>query len=219
MITDKEVLDYDKLIYSIINKYRFLGEIDDLYQVGIMGLLKACNNFDSSYDIKFSTYAHTYIVGEVLKYIRDNKAIKVNRDLIRLNVKVEKAREVLNQKLMREVTTSELSQFLGIDENLIDEAMLSSDFVKSLDYDLNDDEGKDLTLYDSIKYEESGYNSDLIDLHDSLQTLNDDEKKLIKYRYFDDRTQSDISSELGISQVQVSRTEAKILQKLKNKLI
>ena len=120
---------------------------------------------------------------------------------------------------MREVTTSELSQFLGIDENLIDEAMLSSDFVKSLDYDLNDDEGKDLTLYDSIKYEESGYNSDLIDLHDSLQTLNDDEKKLIKYRYFDDRTQSDISSELGISQVQVSRTEAKILQKLKNKLI
>ena len=156
-------------------------------------------------------------MGEVLKYVRENKAIKVNRDMVRLNSKIEKAKEILNQKLMREVSTKELAEFLGIEENLIEEAILSSNFVKSLDYDLND-EGKELNLYDSIKYEEKGFNDDIMDLHDGLKSLSDEERKLIKYRYFDDRTQSDVSEELGMSQVQVSRSEAKILKKLKNKL-
>lgn len=217
MNTNLQVKDYDKLIYSIINKYSFFGEIDDLYQVGMIGLLKACDNFDSSFNTKFSTYAHTYILGEVLKYIRDNKVVKINRDLIRLASRVEKVREILNQKLMREVTNSEVASFLGIDEELVNEAVISSNFVKSLDYELND-EGRELNLYDSIKYEEKGFDSDLIDLRDSLDSLSEEEKKIIQYRYFDDRTQSDISSELGMSQVQVSRSEAKILKKLKNKL-
>lgn len=211
------VKDYDKLIYSIINKYSFFGDIDDLYQVGVMGLLKACENYDSGFNTKFSTYAHSYILGEVLKYIRDNKVVKVNRDLIRLSSRVEKVREMLNQKLMREVTNGEVARFLNIDERLIDEAVVSSNFVKSLDYELND-EGRELNLYDSIKYEEKGFNDDLIDLKDGIDSLSEEEKKLIQYRYFDDRTQSDVSLELGMSQVQVSRHEAKILKKLKSKL-
>ena len=217
MNTDIKVKDYDKLIYSIINKYSFFGEIDDLYQVAMMGLLKACENYNSEFNTKFTTYAHTYILGEVLKYIRDNKAIRVNRDLIRLNSRIEKTREILNQKLMREVTNSEIASFLEIDEELVDEAVISSNFVKSLDYELND-EGRELNLYDSIKYEEKGYSSELIDLRDSLSSLEEDEKRIIQYRYFDDRTQSDISEELGMSQVQVSRSEAKILKKLKSRL-
>ncbi len=211
------VKDYDKLIYSIINKYNFFGDIDDLYQVGMIGLLKACENYDGSFNTKFSTYAHSYILGEVLKYIRDNKVVKVNRDLIRLSSRVEKVREMLNQKLMRKVTNSEVAHFLGIEEKLVDEAVVSSNFVKSLDYELND-EGRELNLYDSIKYEEKGFNVDLIDLKDSIDGLSAEEKKLIQYRYFDDRTQSDVSLELGMSQVQVSRHEAKILKKLKSKL-
>ena len=217
MITDKEIIDYEKLVYSIINKYSFFKDTDDLYQVGMIGLLKACENYDSSYDTKFSTYAHTYIMGEVLKYIRDNKVVKVNRDLIRLNSRIEKAREVLTQKLMREVSSSELASFLDIDENLVDEAIISANFVKSLDYELNE-EGKEMNLYDSISYEEKGYDSDIMDLKDSLDSLSDEERRLITYRYFEDRTQSDVSNELGMSQVQVSRSEAKILKKLKNKL-
>lgn len=217
MITDIRVEDYDKLVYSIINKYSFFGEIDDLYQVGMIGLLKACDNFKSDYNTKFSTYAHTYILGEVLKYIRDNKAIRINRDLIKLNSRIEKAKEILNQKLMRDVSNSEVAQFLEIDESLVDEAILASNFVKSLDYELSDEERK-LNLYDSIRYEEKGYNSDIMDLRDSLDSLSDEERKLIRYRYFEDRTQSDVSSELGMSQVQVSRSEAKILKKLKSKL-
>lgn len=217
MNTDIEVKDYDKLIYSIINKYSFFGEIDDLYQVGVIGLLKAVENYDSSFNTKFSTYAHTYILGEVLKYIRENKVVRINRDLVRLVSKIEKVREMLNQKLMREVTNNEVAIFLGIDEKIVDEAVVSSNFVKSLDYELNDD-GKELNLYDSIKYEEKGFDCDLIDLRNSIDSLDEMEKKLIKYRYYDDRSQSDISSELGMSQVQVSRSEAKILKKLKKKL-
>lgn len=218
MATEIQIKDYDKLIYSIINKYSYFGEIEDLYQVGAIGLLKACENYKSCFNTKFSTYAHTYILGEVLKYIRDNKAVRVNRDLVRLSSRVEKTRELLNQKLMREVSNGEIAVFLGVDEELINEAIISSNFVKSLDYELND-EGKELSLYDSIKYEEKGYNSDLMDLRESLDNLDEEEKKIIKYRYFDDRTQSDISSELGMSQVQVSRSEAKILKKLKKDLV
>ena len=217
MITNIKIDDYDKLVYSIIKKYNYFGDIDDLYQVGMVGLLKACENYKSSFDTKFSTYAHTYILGEVLRYIRDNKTVKVSRDLIRLSSRVEKARELLSQKLMRDVSNKEIAMFLEVDENLIDDAVISSNLVKSLDYELND-EGKELNLYDSVGYEEKGYNEEIIDLKDSLDSLTEDERQLIRYRYFEDRTQSDISSELGMSQVQVSRKETKILKKLRNKL-
>ena len=218
MVTDRIIDNYEKLVYSIINKYSFFGEIDDLYQVGMMGLLKACENYNSEFNTKFSTYAHTYILGEVLKYIRDNKAVRTSRDLIRLNSRIEKAREILSQKLMREVSNSEIASFLEIDEKLVDEAIIASNHVKSLDYELND-EGKELNLYDSIMYDEKGFDSEIIDLKDSLESLDEEERRLIRYRYFDDKTQSEISSELGISQVQVSRKEAKILQKLKKDLV
>lgn len=217
MIRDIVVEDYDRLIYSIINKYSYFGDVEDLYQVGVMGLLKAFDNYKSSFDTKFSTYAHTYILGEVLKYIRENKVLRASRDLVKLNNRVEKTRDLLMQKLMREVSNSEIANFLDIDESLINEAIVANSYVKSLDYELNE-EGKELNLYDSISYEEKGYSSDVIDLKDSLDSLSDEERKIIRYRYFDDRTQSDISDELGLSQVKVSRYESKILRKLRNKL-
>lgn len=217
MITNISVTDYEKLVYSIIKKYSYFGEVEDLYQVGMIGLLKACENYKSSFDTKFSTYAHTYILGEVLRYIRDNNTLKVSRDLIRLSSRIEKAREVLSQKLMREVSNREIANFLEVDERLVDDAVISSNLVKSLDYELNED-GKELNLYDSVGYKEKGYDEEIMDLKDSLDSLTDDERKLIRYRYFEDRTQSDISNELGMSQVQVSRKETKILRKLRDKL-
>ena len=217
MIRDIVVEDYDRLIYSIINKYSYFGDVEDLYQVGVMGLLKAFDNYKSSFDTKFSTYAHTYILGEVLKYIRENKVLRASRDLVKLNNRVEKTRDLLMQKLMREVSNSEIANFLDIDESLINEAIVANSYVKSLDYELNE-EGKELNLCDSISYEEKGYSGDVIDLKDSLDSLSDEERKIIRYRYFDDRTQSDISNELGLSQVKVSRYESKILRKLRNKL-
>ena len=117
-----------------------------------------------------------------------------------------------------EVTIQEIASFLEVDETLVEEAVVASNHVKSLDYELND-EGKELNLYDSIMYDEKGFDSEIIDLKDSLESLDEEERRLIRYRYFDDKTQSEISSELGISQVQVSRKEAKILQKLKKDLV
>ena len=121
------------------------------------------------------------------------------------------------QKFMREVSNSEIASFLGIDVNLIDDAMIANYYVKSLDYELTE-EGKEMNLYDSVSYEEKGDNSDIMDLKKSLDSLSDDERRIIRYRYFDDRTQSDISNELGLSQVKVSRCESKILKKLRDKL-
>ena len=119
---------------------------------------------------------------------------------------------------MREVSNLEIANFLEIDVLLVDEAIIACNHVKSLDYELND-EGKELNLYDSIVYDEKGYNSEIIDLKDSLSSLDEEEKKIIKYRYYDDKTQSEVSNELGMSQVQVSRKEAKILQKLRSDLV
>ncbi len=217
-MTAEEIMKYEKLIYSIIKKFTYHYDIDDLFQVGMIGLIKAHKNYDEKEQTKFSTYAYTYIMGEVLKYIREDKNIKISKDIIKLNKSIEKTKEILSQKLMREPTITELSLFLEIDENILEEAIKSQELIRSLDYALNDD-GKELNMYDTIQYEEKGYKSELIDLKEEINKLDNHEKELIKYRYFEDKTQDETSKILGISQVKVSRNETKILKKLKNNLV
>lgn len=212
------ILDYKRLVYSIAKKYSYNNDIEDLYQVGMIGLLKATENFNSEYNSKFSTYAHTYITGEILKYVRENKLIKVNRDLIKINNMMIKAKEVLSQKYLREATLEEIACFLELPIDTLIDAERANDYVKSLDFELND-EGKELNLYDSISYEENGYNENIIDLKNELSTLDTNEKKIINLRYYQDRSQQETSEAMGMSQVQVSRCEKKILTKLKTKLV
>jgi len=209
--------EYVKMIYSIAHKYSFGTDFEDLCQVGQLGLLKAYENYDKEVGSNFSSYAYLYIKGEILKYIRENRVIKVSKDMLTLNKSILKAKEVLSQKMMREPTKSELALFLEIDEEKIDEAMMATEYVKSLDYELNDD-GRELTMYDSIRYEEKGYNDNILDLKEELSKLSLEERKLIIERYYNDKSQQETSRELGISQVQVSRNEAKILTKLRGKL-
>ena len=209
--------EYAKMIYSIAHKYSFGNDFEDLCQVGQIGLLKALENYDPEYGSKFSSYAYTYIQGEVLKYVRENKVIKISKDLIALNKSITNAKEVLTQKMMRVPTNEELALFLEMPEEKIIEASMASEYVKSLDYELND-EGKELTLYDSISYEEKGYNDNILDLKEELALLPEEERKLIIARYYEDKSQQETSEMLGISQVQVSRNESKILTKLKTKL-
>lgn len=209
--------EYVKMIYSIAHKYSFGTDFEDLCQVGQVGLLKAYENYDKDVGSNFSSYAYLYIKGEILKYIRENRVIKVSKDMLALNKSILKAKEVLSQKMMREPTKSELALFLEMDEEKIDEAMVATEYVKSLDYELNDD-GRELTMYDSIRYEEKGYNDNILDLKDELNKLPIEERKLIIERYYNDKSQQETSRELGISQVQVSRNEAKILTKLRGKL-
>lgn len=210
--------DYTNMVYKIAHKYCFGGDFEDLCQVGQLGLLKAYENFNPEKGSDFSSYAYMYIKGEILKYIRENKVIKINKDLITLNKSITNAREVLTQKMMRVPTNSELALFLEIPEEKITEAYMATEYVRSLDYELND-EGKELTLYDSISYEEKGYNDNILDLRKELEKLPDNEKKLIIARYYEDKSQQETSYLLGMSQVQVSRNEAKILTKLRTKLV
>ncbi len=207
------LLEYEKIVYSIINKYSKHFDKDDLYQVGMMGLIEAYNNFDSSFNTKFSTYAYYYVLGEVKKYIRESNSLKVSKDLIKLNDSIVKAKEVMQQRLGREPSVLELSLFLEVDEVKIQEALEACERIKSLDY-----QEENTDMYNIVSFEEKSLLPEIMDLKEELINLPGLEKKIILARYFSELTQSETSRELGISQVQVSRKESKILKKLKNRL-
>ena len=209
------VLEYENLVYSIVHKYGRKYDTDDLYQVGMLGLVEARNNFDESLDVKFSTYAYYYILGEITKYIRESKSLKISKDMIKLNKSINSAVDVMTQKLGREPTTLELSLFLDIEEDKINDVLIAMQDVQSLDYSYDDENSNDLynliSDKDTIKLE-------LIDLKEELKRLNPEEKQLIIKRYYEDLTQTELSKQTGISQVQISRKESKILEKLKKRL-
>lgn len=216
----EEILEYEKLVYSVVAKFRHLGEEEDLKQVGMMGLAKALKNYKDDQGTKFSSYAYTYILGEVLSYVRNNKALKVNSKTRTLYKKIMEVKEIMLQKLMREPTTFEIACFLEVDESFVTDALLANQFVKSLDYALNEeDDNKNVELYDLVSYEEAGYNESILDLKMELEKLPMEEKELIIDRYFNDLTQSEVSKKQNTSQAQISRSEAKILKKLNERLL
>lgn len=208
------------LICSIINKYTKYYEFDDLYQVSIIGIMNAYRNYDESKKVKITTYMYKYILGEVLAYIRKSNYLKTSRDYDKLYKKILEARNILTQKLMKEPNIKELSFYLEIDSNIIEDVIRCRDKVQSLEEIVVND-NKKLTLLDMIsnqyvKNEEEYLDS--ISLKEGLKTLSEEEYNLINLRYFEDKTQSEIASLLGTNQVQISRKEQKILKKLKNNL-
>lgn len=209
-----DILEYENLVWSIVSKYEHYFDKEDLYQVGMIGLMNARSHFDASKGVKFSTYAYTYVFGEVNKYVQESRTIKVSKDMLKLARSIEKGRDALRQRLMREPSDFELSIFLEIDEEKIIEAKASGEMVKSLD-SLT---GEDITLYDQLGVEEKQFASEILDLKTELAELEEGDRKLIYSRYFMDLTQQEVSKDLGISQVQVSRKESKALHKLKTRL-
>ena len=203
------------LIYSIIKKYVSYYEFDDLYQVSIIGIIKAFNNYDATNGVKFTTYAYKYILSEVISFVNNSKLIKSSREYNKIYKKILEARTILTQKLMKEPSTYELSLFLELDENVINNVLMIKDSVTSLDAAITKD-GKTLSLLDSISTSESADTTESILLEDILNTLDKKEQELINLRYFQDKTQSETAKYLHTNQVQVSRNEAKILKKLKN---
>ena len=212
------ILKHEKLIYSIINKYRNFYDVEDLKQVAVIGLIKAFNNYKSNLNTKFSTYAYKYILGEVLKFVNDNRSFRLSKEYLHLENRVNKAREILTQKLMRDVSNYELAMFLEVDVKLIDQLDLLTSKIDSLDKVIMED-GKSLTLLDTITSNKDYHNIDNIYLYEELSKLDDSEKRLVKNRYFLDKTQLETASDLGINQVQVSRVEKKILKKLKANML
>ncbi len=212
----KLTIDNERLIYSIANYFKNYSNKEDLYQVGRLGLITAYKKYNPNMNCKFTTYAYPYILGEMRRLVREDKGIKISRDITKLNLKIEKAYILLSQKLMREPSISEISEFLDIEAYYVSEAINSLNKIKSIDEPVNE-EGREFTLQDVIGSSENI--DDLIMLRDCLNALSSEEKEIIENRYMKDYTQSETSKIIGISQVQVSRKEQKALQKLRQKMV
>lgn len=206
-----------RLICSIINKYTKYYEFDDLYQVSIIGIMKAYQNFQVKRNVKFTTYAYKYILSEVVAFVNQSKLIKTSREYNRLYKKILEARTMLTQRIMKEPSTKEIAFFLGIDESIINDVLRYQESVKSLDEVIYQD-GKELTLIDRIVSEDYSTYSECYSLKEELANLSAEELALINMRYFEDWTQSEIATFWGTNQVQISRNEKKILKKLKKNL-
>ena len=213
---DQLILENKNLIYAITRYFEKYSNKEDLFQAGCIGMIMAYKKYKPEMNVKFTTYAYPYILGEMKKLVSHDKNIKVSRSIQLLSLKIEKSKIILSQKLMREPTNFELAEFLELPIQLIDEAINSSKTIYSLDEPLND-EGKEMTLQDTIG--KSDNLDELLMLKDALTNLTPFERELITKRYVNDLTQQQTASELGISQVQVSRGEQKILTKLKSKLV
>ena len=208
------VIENEGLIYKIINKYTYYFEKEDLYQVAVLGLLNAYKNFNQNMNTKFSSYAYFYIDGEIKKYVRESNYFKVSKELVKLNSSVEHAKEVLTNKLGKVPTDEEISIFLGVSYKQIEEAKLANILVTSLDND-NDDTRSIYEKYGEVPLQ---YNAEVLDLKEEVSKLDDVEKMLLKERYENGLTQNEVSELLGFSQVQVSRKEKDILQRLRKSL-
>ena len=211
-----EITDYQNLVRSFARKYSYNEtDYEDMYQEGMKKLWELAENFDTNMDVKFSTYAYLHVMGAIIKYGNENKTIKISKDLVKLNRSINNMRETLTQKLMRTPTYEELSSVCEIPIEKIFEAEIATDYVRSSDYAVNmDEDGKDLTVYDSVAYEEPGYDERVIDLRTAVKKLSTEDRQLIYSRYYEDRNQSETAEILGTSQVQVSRKEGRVLAKL-----
>ncbi len=208
------------LVKCLIKRFRRKGlEYDDLYQLGCMGFLKAINNFDISYNVKFSTYVVPMIIGEIKRFLRDDGSIKVSRAIKSLNMQINRYIESYSNKNDCKPTITEIAKEFNIDEAEVVFTMDSSKMPISIYTPVGDENGKNQLLID--KFVEDNQTEEVFDalsLKSSLQDLDEKEKKIVMLRFFRDKTQSEIASVMGISQVQVSRLENKILEKLRQKL-
>ena len=207
------------LIWCVVR--RFLGrgvESEDLFQIGCIGLLKAIDKFDFAFDVKFSTYAVPMISGEIQRFLRDDGIIKVSRSLKEMAYKAFLAREKLQERLNREPTLEELANDMGVEKEELTMAMEASSEVESLYKPVYQKDGNEVPLLEKLEerecQEERVLNRML--LSQLLDELGKEERQLIYLRYFSNKTQTEIGQELGISQVQVSRMEKKILKRMRD---
>ena len=204
------------LVHLCANKFRSRGiEYEELYSAGCMGLIKASKSFDESRGVKFSTYAVPVILGEIKRLFRDGGTIKISRSIKELSMKVSREREKFIKQKGREPHVDELAQILGVDAQQIAESVSSLRPVLSLTGSSEDNEGQIDVRVESPDEEIT----DLLSLRQIMTELSDTEKKLIYFRYYKNLTQSQTAELLGISQVQVSRKEKKLLTYMREKLL
>lgn len=209
------------LIWSIVRRFKNRGvEMEDLFQIGSIGLIKAVDKFDCSYDVQLSTYAVPMIMGEIKRYLRDNSMLKVSRGLKELAYKIYMTREQMEKNLGREPDIEELSKVLEVSAEEIVEALEAARDVESLHMIIYSGEGNEISLMERLedKEDQNEHLLNQIMVERMMEYLDEKERKLVEMRYFQDMTQAAIAKEMGMSQVQVSRMEKKILQFLRGKL-
>ncbi|MEH7124372.1 RNA polymerase sporulation sigma factor SigF [Bacillus sp. JJ1532] len=208
-----------RLVWSVVQRFLNRGyEPDDLFQIGCIGLLKSVDKFDLSYDVKFSTYAVPMIIGEIQRFIRDDGTVKVSRSLKEMGNKIRKAKDELSKSLGRIPTVNELSEFLDIPPEDIILAQEAGRTPSSIHETVYENDGDPITLLDQIDDGNEGKWFDKIALKEAINDLDERERLIVYLRYYKDQTQSEVAARLGISQVQVSRLEKKILQQMKDRM-
>lgn len=210
------------LIWSIVKRFNGRGyEIEDLYQIGCIGFIKSIKRFDTSFEVKLSTYSVPYILGEIKRYIRDDGPVKISRSIKELNVKI---RELQREAMIKgkEITLEEMAKELKVSKEDIAIAMESTNCVESIDGNCLSEEsdGKQITLLEKLstgKNEEEMIANQLT-VKGLIEGLENRDKEIILLRYYKEKTQMQVAKILGISQVQVSRIERRILETMKIKL-
>ncbi|MCM8711298.1 RNA polymerase sporulation sigma factor SigF [Clostridium sp. SYSU_GA19001] len=209
------------LVSAVSKKFLNRGyEYEDIFQIGSMGLVKAVNNFDPSFNVKFSTYAVPMIMGEIKRFIRDDGIIKVSRSVKNIARKLHYDKEALTKKLDRDPTIEELAEYSGVNTEEILFALESASNLQYLYDTIHQDDGSPVLLIDKLSEncEEDGEIVDKIALKEALSNLDTKSRQIIMLRYFKDKTQVQVAKMLGISQVQVSRIEKKVLKIMKERL-
>lgn len=204
-----------KLILSVIKKFSNRGEnLDDLFQVGCLGLLKAIDNFDMSHGVKFSTYAVPMIIGEIRRYLRDNSSIRISRSLKDIAYKSLHYKEEYLKEHQKEPTVAEIAKHLEVEEIDVIVALEAIQEPVSIYTPIFNNGGDEIYLIDQIKDEKTSEDKKILELtiKEGFKRLNEREKHIINERYYVGKTQMEIASEIGISQAQVSRLEKNALK-------
>jgi len=206
-----------KLVLSILKPYNNRTDnMDDLFQVGCIGLIKAINNFDLSHEVRFSTYAVPMIVGEVKRYLRDNNSVRISRSIKDLAFKTVKLKEVMTNKNGKEPTIEQLAKEMGVTEFEITHALTSLKDTVSMFEPIYNDGGDIIYLSDQLYNDEGYYNvDDKLSLKNALNKIKPKERYILTERYFVGKTQMELAEEIGISQAQISRLEKNGLESLK----
>ncbi len=216
---DRLVNSNIRLVWSVVQRFINRGyEPEDLFQIGCIGLLKSVDKFDLSYDVKFSTYAVPMIIGEIQRFLRDDGTIKVSRSLKEMANKVRKIKDELSKTLGRMPTIKEVAQELKVSPEEIVFAQEANKPPSSIHETVFENDGDPITLMDQIADDSQEKWFDKLALNEAISALNERERLIVYLRYYRDQTQSEVASRLGISQVQVSRLEKKILQSIKDQI-
>ena len=220
-IMTKLIEENKGLIWSIVKRFEGRGyEIEDLYQIGMIGLIKSIKRFDTSFDVKLSTYAVPYILGEVKRFIRDDGTIKISRSIKELAIKIRDIQNKYYKEKGREITISEISKELKVSKEEIAIAIDSLKPMVSIYDDNYSENDKKISILDTLStnIDEQEKITNKILIKEMIENLSQREKELILLRYYKNKTQTEVAKILKISQVQVSRIEKKILNSMKQKI-